>query len=97
MFIRKKQNKSGSVSVQVIDKSNGYRVLKTVGAARDPEEIERLVELGKVFIIRQSNQYSLFPQDEHDNAVILDFVQKLRNASIRTLGPELIFGGFSMR
>ena len=92
MFIRKKQNKSGSVSVQVIDKSNGYRVLKAIGSARDPEEIERLVELGKVFIIRQSNQYSLFPQNEHDNAVVLDFVQTLRNTSIRTIGPELIFG-----
>jgi len=92
MFIRKKQNKSGSISVQVISKSNGYRVLKTVGVSREPQEIERLVELGKVFITRQNNQYSLFPQDEHDNAVVLDFVRTLRNASIRTIGPELIFG-----
>ena len=92
MFIRKKQNKSGSISVQVVSKSNGYRVLKTVGVSREPQEIERLVELGKVFITRQNNQYSLFPQDEHDNAVVLDFVRTLRNASIRTIGPELIFG-----
>ena len=92
MFVRKKRNKSGSISIQVINKSNGYRVLKTVGAAREPEEIERLVELGQVFITRQNNQYSLFPQDEHDNAVVLDFVRTLPNASIRTIGPELIFG-----
>jgi transposase len=92
MFIRKKQNKSGSVSVQVINKSRGYRVLKTIGSTRDPEEIERLVELGKVFITRQNNQYNLFPQEEHDNAVVLDFVRTLQNASIRTIGPELIFG-----
>ena len=92
MFIRKKHNKSGSISVQVIDKSHGYRVLKTIGASRDPEEIERLVELGRLFITRQSNQYCLFPQEEHDNAVVLDFVRTLRNASIRTIGPELIFG-----
>ena len=31
MFVRKKRNKSGSVSVQVIDKSNGYHVVKTIG------------------------------------------------------------------
>jgi hypothetical protein len=48
MFIRKKHNRSGSISVQVIDKSHDYRVLKTVGSARDPEEIERLVELAQV-------------------------------------------------
>ncbi|RPH74229.1 IS1634 family transposase [bacterium] len=92
MFVRKKGNKSGKISVQVIDKSNGYRVVKTIGVAAEPDEVERLVELGKVFIARQSNQYSLFPEDEHDNAVVLDFIKTLQNASIRTVGPELIFG-----
>jgi transposase len=92
MFVRKKINKSGSISVQVIDKSNGYHVVKTIGSACSSAEITRLVEIGKAFITRQSHQYTLFPRDEHDNAVVLDFVRTLRNASIRTLGPELIFG-----
>lgn len=92
MFVRQKPNRSGSVSVQVIDKTGGYRVVKTIGSARNPEEIERLVELGERFIARQSRQYSLFPAEQRDNAVILDFVETLRNASIRTIGPELIFG-----
>lgn len=92
MFIRKKPNKSGSISVQVIDKSNGYRVVRTIGSARDPVEIERLVERGQCFITRQEKQYPLFPEEQHDNAVILDFVEHLCNTSIRTLGPELIFG-----
>jgi len=92
MFVRQKPNKSGSISVQVIDKSNGYRVVKTVGTARDPVEVARLVELGELFIVRRSGQYDLFPKSEHDNAVILDFVETLRNASIRTVGPEWIFG-----
>ena len=95
MFLRKKQNKSGSVSVQVISKANGYRVVKTLGSAHDPQEVDRLVELGKTWITKQSGQFSLFPQDQHDNAVVLDFVQSLRNASIRTVGPELIFGSSS--
>jgi len=92
MFVRKKASKSGSVSVQVIDKSNGYHVVETIGSACDPAEIERLVELGELFITRRRGQYSLFPEDQHDHAVIADFVDHLRNASIRTLGPELIFG-----
>lgn len=92
MFVRKKPNRSGSVSVQVIDKPNGYRVVKTIGSARDPEDLRRLVELGKLFITRRSKQYCLFPADQRDNAVILDFIQTLQNASIRTIGPELIFG-----
>jgi len=92
MFVRRKRNQSGTTSVQVIDKSRGYQVVKTVGSAREPEEVERLVELGKRFIARQSKQYSLFPKDQHSHAVVLDFIQTLTNASIGTIGPELIFG-----
>lgn len=92
MFVRQKPNRSGSVSVQVIDKSSGFRLVKTIGSARDPEELSRLVELGELFIARRRKQYSLFPAEQHDSAVVLDFVQTLQNASIRTVGPELIFG-----
>ena len=92
MFVRRKPNQSGSVSVQVVDKTRGYRVVETIGVAHDPEEINRLVALGEQFIRRQSRQYDLFPEDQRDSAAILDFVQTLDNASIRTVGPELIFG-----
>lgn len=48
MFVRKKPNKSGLVSVQIIDKSQGkYKVVKTVGASHDPLEIENLIVLAK--------------------------------------------------
>lgn len=92
MFVRKKRNKSGSISVQIIDKSDGYHVIKTMGSARDPQEIQRLIELGKLFITRQHGQYLLFPEDHQGRASIEAFVENLRNASIRTKGPELIFG-----
>lgn len=50
MFVRKKPNKSGLVSVQVIDKSHGkYKVLKTIGSSSDDLEIERLVAEGKKY------------------------------------------------
>lgn len=43
MFIRKKPNKSGLVSVQVIDKSQGrYKVVKTIGSSNEASEVERL-------------------------------------------------------
>ena len=92
MFVRKKRNKSGSVSVQVIDKTKSYRVLKTIGSSKDPEEISRMVEIGKVFIARRSKQYSLFPKEQKSNAAVLDFVRHVQNSQIRTVGPELILG-----
>ncbi|MCB1198916.1 MAG: IS1634 family transposase, partial [Deltaproteobacteria bacterium] len=92
MFVRKKRNRSGQVSVQVIDKSNGYKVVRTVGCSQDPEEIERYIHQGKAWITKQSNQYSLFPDDQSQNATINDFVSNLSNSQIITIGPELIFG-----
>ena len=54
MFVRKKPNKSGLVSVQVIDKSQGkYKVLKTIGSSKDALEIESLVAEGKSYAQKQ--------------------------------------------
>lgn len=51
MFVRKKPNKSGLVSVQVIDKSQGkYKVVKTIGSSKDSLEIEFLVAEGKRYV-----------------------------------------------
>ena len=54
--------------------------------------LRKPVEMGRLFITSHSRQYSLFPADERDNADVLDFVQTLRNSSVRTVGPELILG-----
>ena len=51
MYIRKKKNKSGKVSVQVISKSNGkYCVIKTIGCSSDTSVIERLLTDGELWI-----------------------------------------------
>jgi hypothetical protein len=45
VFVRKKKNKSGLISIQVIDKSSrAYRLLKTIGSSDDSTEINRLYE-----------------------------------------------------
>jgi transposase len=91
MFIRKKPNSSGSQSIQVIQKLNGrYKVVKTMGSATTRQEIEKLVYLAHQEIERLCGQPKLFisPSDE---AIERAFAV-LDNASIRTLGPEIIFG-----
>ena len=92
MFVRKKKNSSGSISVQVIDKTKGYRVVKTIGSSAIPEELDRLTALGRAFIESRKNQYSLFPKEETTNATVLDFVSRIKNSQVRTAGPELVFG-----
>lgn len=93
MFVRKKPNKSGSISVQVIKKDGGYKVVRTIGSSHDANEIERLVIQGRQFIKSlQPAQPCLFPLASHDEQVIDAFVASLDSSQIHTIGPELIFG-----
>jgi len=51
MFVRQKKNKSGIVSIQVIDKGSGkYKVLKTIGSSSNHSDIHSFIEKGKAFI-----------------------------------------------
>ncbi len=88
MFIRKKTNKSGSVSIQIIDKSSGYKVVKTIGSSKDPEKINQLEASARNFLV--GNQATLFKTVEE--SAVEDFLQDLSNSQIHTIGPELIFG-----
>ncbi len=93
MFIRKKKNNSGSISVHVIQKGNGYKIIRKIGTSTDVHEIERLVLQGKQFIKSlQAPQPYLFPVTTKEDLAIEAFAESLTNAQIRTKGPELIFG-----
>ncbi|MCX6326130.1 MAG: IS1634 family transposase [Bacteroidia bacterium] len=91
MFLRKLKNRSGSVSVQIISKSTGkYKVLKTIGSSSDEQEVQKLVYLAKQEIERISQQPELFISE--GDTIVEQVFSSLNNASIRTVGPEIIFG-----
>jgi hypothetical protein len=51
MFVRKKKNPSGVVSIQIVDKSKGqYKVLKTTGSSSEAKEVASLYISGKQWI-----------------------------------------------
>ena len=51
MFVRRKKNKSGVINIQIIDKSSGkYKMIKTIGSSKNPIEIEKFVQKGRVWI-----------------------------------------------
>jgi len=57
MFVRKKNNKSGVISIQVIGKPNGkYKLLKTIGSSSDPEVTKHLYHLGLEWIDDERNK-----------------------------------------
>lgn len=91
MFLRKKPNKSGSTSVQIISKGHGkYKVIKTIGSGFTEDEIQKLWYLGKQEMDRLSAQSQIFTSQRDADIELV--MESLANASIRTVGPELIFG-----
>ncbi|WP_421918110.1 IS1634 family transposase [Marinifilum sp.] len=88
MFVRKKKNNSGVVSVQVIDKSSGkYKVLKTIGSSCSDTEIETLYQQGLDYISHYEGQQSFdFTVQDFKETV----KQSIRNISIE--GVHLLLG-----
>lgn len=85
MFVRKKKNKSGSVSIQIIDKvDRKNKILETIGCSSKIEEIELLYQQA----LRELLNYygpTLFDKDYEPQ------ISELSNDSIRVIGPEQVF------
>lgn len=91
MFVRKKKNKSGLVSIQIISKSTGkYKVIKTVGSSADEGVISRLYHqaLGDIPILLGQPQLNFAQRQEQD------FEHALYESidHIELAGPELLLG-----
>jgi len=69
MFVRKKRNRSGTVSVVIVRKLSGaYSELRTVGTGSSASEIARLVAEGKDWIHRQNATGDIFDNYEQQAA-----------------------------
>lgn len=89
MFIRKKLNKSGIISVQVIAKIKGKsKLIKTIGSSRDEKTIERLFEQGRHYIASYGGQTALDFSDE--TRLVQSVFQQIDSHT--EIGTELLLG-----
>ena len=85
MFIRKKRNRSGTVSVQIIKKIDRVnKVIKTIGSSSDPAEIDLLYHKALYEMPRLYGATLFDPPSEPK-------ISELTNDNIRVIGPELVF------
>jgi len=89
MFVRKKINKSGSISVQVISKIKGKsKLIKTIGSSKDDNVINELIIKAKKFIDSYGGQQEL---DFTDNiSSIKSIFNKITKHT--EIGTELLLG-----
>lgn len=89
MYVRKKLNSSGKVSVQIIDKSSGkYRLIKTIGCSSDPNKVDRFFSEGEQWI---RNKKGIIDIDfNNENELIRSFIDGIE--SLENIGVELLLG-----
>lgn len=86
MFVRKKKNKSGSISIQIIQKINrSNKVIKTIGSSKDPNKVEQLY-IQALYELPRLFGPTLF------DTITSPLLTELTNDSIQIIGPELVFG-----
>jgi transposase len=89
MFVRKKRNQSGLISIQVIDKSSGkYKVLKTIGSSADIPEVEQLFRDGQYWIKQQTKQAEIDLLG--DQEMFSKFISSIQQVTV--VGTELLLG-----
>lgn len=85
MFVRKKKNKSGSISIQIIKKIDRVnKVIKTIGSSSDPAEIDSLYHKA-LYEMPRLYGATLFDSPSEPK------ISELANDNIRVIGPELVF------
>lgn len=89
MFFRQKKNRSGVVSVQVIDKSGGkYRLVKTIGSSSDAAVVAELVKQAETWIKERQGQLNIdFSGGRLQAELFLENISQ-----IRVQGVELLLG-----
>jgi transposase len=91
MFIRKKKNRSGNISVTIITKIDGiYRVVKSFGSSNTAQGVELLYQKARHHMESLSQQPTLFISQE--DALIESYLSSIKNGQVQVKGPELVFG-----
>lgn len=91
MYVRKKGNKSGIISVQIINKSSGkYKVLKTIGSSADKKIVEELFIKANEEIKTLNVQEQFNFEIDNERQLIETFFNSIED--FKLIGPELLLG-----
>jgi len=92
LHIRKKKNKSGTISIQIIDRTHrNYKVIETIACVNNEKDEQLYIEIANKRLeeLRKKFYPTLFDTDNSNNE--LKFIS-LCNKDLIPVGDELIYG-----
>jgi len=91
--VRKKRNKSGSISIHIVDRSNrGYKVVESLGSSKDSDEIKRLYNKALDRIDELENNLFHFSKINSKKELLKKLLSEFTTQDFIPIGDELIFG-----
>ena len=92
--VRKKKNASGSISIQILDRTNrGYKVVETIGCSSNEDEIKQFYEKALQRINELSQNLFANNISESNKKILLkELLSNLTTQNFIPIGDELIFG-----
>ena len=91
--VRKKKNKSGSISIVIVDRTNrGYKVVESLGSSKDTEEIEALYQQALKRVDELENNLFYVSYNNQKKEQLKNILSQITTDNFIPIGDELIFG-----
>ena len=91
MYLRRKKNVFGSISIQVVNKVCGkVKIIKSIGSSKKIDEIEMLYQQGLEAIKLLQYQIELPFHQSLEEQFVTQFISSIQSLSL--VGPELLLG-----
>lgn len=91
MHLQKKKNSSGSISVQIRQRSSkGSQLIKTIGCSKNQLEIEKFLREGEKEIERIKGQQEIIFEISKEKELVDLFFDHIEDIAL--IGPELLLG-----
>ncbi len=91
--VRKKKNASGSISIQIVDRSSrGYKVIESVGFSKNEDKIEKLYKKALQRVDELEKNLFSISKETNKKELLKDLLSNLTTQDFIPIGDELIFG-----
>ena len=91
--VRKKKNKSGSVSIVIVDRTNrGYKVVESLGSSKNELEIEALYQKALARIDELEQNLFHISKENSKQTQIKELLSDITTQDFIPIGDELVFG-----